>query len=461
MVPAIREIPLAALGRALGQAARWMRFDRYGKLQRIDPPRPVVEMVAEMPEGWPFPGITGLVRSPSLRRDLSLLDREGFDPETGLFADFAGLEVPKIPARPSRAEADAALGLLKSILDDFPFADGENGPSQAVALSGLITPCVRSALDVAPIHTVTAPAGGTGKSYLVDLISTIATGERAAVLSYGVSAEESEKRLIGAALKGHPLIVVDNARRLLVGDFMCQLVERRLLQLRPLGTSDEHQILNNFTMFATGNQLGVADDMVRRSLRCALDANVENPHKRQHRNRRLREDVAARRGEYLRACLVIVLYYAQAGKPNALPWLASFGEWSDLVRSALHFLGTADPVASMEALEQADPVRERRAEVFAAWREARLQDLEARDEAGFATRELIGLTKGGGAAAEAFREVLLELAGGKGQNSGVIDPKRVGEWMRWNEGTVANGLKLICDRSNTQKPRWQLSPVEP
>jgi hypothetical protein len=30
-------------------------------------------------------------------------------------------------------------------------------------------------------------------------------------------------------------------------------------------------------VFATGNNVAVADDMVRRTIRCALDANMETP----------------------------------------------------------------------------------------------------------------------------------------------------------------------------------------
>jgi len=57
---------------------------------------------------------------------------------------------------------------------------------------------------------------------------------------------------------------------------------RRALRCRidGLGKSDKYRIDNTFTMFSNGNNVGVADDMVRRTIRCGLDAGVEYPESR-------------------------------------------------------------------------------------------------------------------------------------------------------------------------------------
>ena len=67
---------------------------------------------------------------------------------------------------------------LDGLLDEFPFKDG-GGPKsvdRAVALSELLTPVLRGAMPTAPMHLANAPQPGTGKSYLADLASCIATG---------------------------------------------------------------------------------------------------------------------------------------------------------------------------------------------------------------------------------------------------------------------------------------------
>ena len=65
--------------------------------------------------------------------------------------------------------------------------------------------------------------------------------------------------------------------------------------------------------------------------------------------------VMADRGKYIAACLTICRAYIAAGRPGKLPKLASFGGWSDTVRSALVWLGEADPVKSMDVSKAEDP----------------------------------------------------------------------------------------------------------
>jgi hypothetical protein len=65
--------------------------------------------------------------------------------------------------------------------------------------------------------------------------------------------------------------------------------------------------------------------------------------------------VMADRGKYIAACLTICRAYIAAGRPNRLVKLASFGGWSDTVRSALTWLGEADPVKSMDTSKAEDP----------------------------------------------------------------------------------------------------------
>jgi putative DNA primase/helicase len=145
----------------------------------------------------------------------------------------------------------------------------------------LMTPVLRGALPVVPLHLIDAHAPGSGKSYLADIAAIIATGEPCAVFAQGEEYPETEKRLIGAALAGFPIINLDNCRRPLKGDFLCQVTERPLMALRPLGGSEIKRIINVFTMIATANNAVVVDDAVRRTLRIAVDPNMEAPEERE------------------------------------------------------------------------------------------------------------------------------------------------------------------------------------
>ena len=356
----ITRVGSAILGRALGQSANWQKLNRNGEVVNIDPPKDVAEQTAEMIEEWGFPPLTGVITCPTLRPDDSLLDQDGYDEATGLVL-YKALKLP--PIKETREAAVDAIKRLAALLDGFPFVNDE---SKAVALSRFLTPVLRGAFPVVPLHQTDAPEAGSGKSYLADLTSAIATGERCAVLAAGRNAEETEKRLIGAVITGHPLIFLDNVRTVLEGDFFCQVSERPALQLRPLGTSTEIKIPNVFSVFVNGNNLVTADDLVRRSIRASLDANSETPETRVFKTNPLAE-ILTHRGDFVAACLTIARAYLAAGSPGRLTPLASYEPWSDLVRSALCWLDYPDPVATMATIRGADPVRQERGAIFEAW----------------------------------------------------------------------------------------------
>jgi hypothetical protein len=455
-VPTIAPVVFAMLGRALGVAARWEKINGKGESVRIDPPKEVIEQIAGMAGEWPFPPLTGVIGTPTMQPDGSLLITEGYDSTTGLvLTDLP--KMPGIPDQPTREAAETALKLLKELLTEFPFANEE---SRSVALSMLLTPVLRGALPPAvPLHVVTAPEAGTGKSYLADIASGIATGDRCAVLALAPDDPgETEKRLIGAALAGHPIIALDNCSKLLIGDFLCQVTERPLLQLRALGTSAMVRIANSFTVFANGNNITVGADVVRRSLQCALDANMENPEERQFRHNPLRM-VLADRGRYIAACLTIPRAYIVAGRPGRQPSLPSFEAWSDIVRSSLVWLGCADPVGTSTALRAEDPLRQMRTEVFRAW----ASELGP-SEGGFLSSQIADAAEqrdpSGVWARPTLHETLLRVARSRGKDETRIDARRLGVWLHQATNSIAAGHKLTVDRRDPARPRWILRPAE-
>jgi putative DNA primase/helicase len=150
-------------------------------------------------------------------------------------------------------------------------------------------------------------------------------------------------------MTGQPIISIDNCNGELRSPLLCQAVERPLLQLRPRGTSDQRLVANTVTPFANGNNIEIADDLVRRTIQCALDADMEQPE-----TRRFRQDplamVLADRGRYVAAILTIARAYICAGMPGRPEPVMSFGRWSDMVRGPLTWLGEADPCNTVVGL---------------------------------------------------------------------------------------------------------------
>jgi putative DNA primase/helicase len=440
IVPGIVPVEPAMMERELGRSAPWQRFDmKQKKHVVIDPPHSVAMQILSMAGHWPFPPLSGIIQCPTLRRDGSLFDTAGYDAATGLVL-IDGISLPTI--RTTRDDAVTALGLLRRLLVEFPFVDQE---SQAVALSMIITPVVRGAMDVVPMHLVTKPTPGTGASYLADCASMIATGERCPVKAAAPNYEETEKRLVGSALSGRPIIALDNCREFVAGEFFCQIVERPLLELRALGKSDMHRIPNTFTMFANGNNAQVAADLVRRTVRCGLDANLEYPGTREFKGSPLAA-IRQNRAQYIAAALTIPLAYMAAGHPNPIPPLHSFEGWSGFVRDPLIWLGCGDPVATQKKLQATDPEKSELVGLFEAWK----SELGVGPERRAHSSELIE-------AAQTRSNLKTELLKIAPQRFGAdIDPTALGKRLSKYEGNIAAKCKLIADRTNAARPKWYL-----
>ena len=429
----LRSIKVPALIDLLAQAATWTRYNRRSKKNLpIDPPVGVAAVLLSRGGFWHMPNIVGTITTPTMRRDGSILADPGFDPTTRLYHCFdPDLHMPPIGA--SRADAERALVRLVDLITGFPFVTEVD---RSVALSGLISPCVRGAVGTVPAHAFSAPTAGTGKSHLVDVAATIVTGRICPVATAARNEEETEKRLGGLLLAGFPIISLDNMSDPLGSDLLCQAVERPIIRLRPLGRSDIVEIESRATIFATGNNLIVAGDMTRRTLLAHLDAQMERPEERQFTFDPV-QLVIGDRGVYVAASLTIVRAYLLAGCPGKLLQLASFGTWSDLVRSALVWLGCADPAQSIHETRRSDPVLDALHQVLHYWRrcyghKGQHARKVAADVASFdpSTEQ--------GEALLALRAALASVASERGQ----IDASKLGYWLRKNKDRIVDGQKF-------------------
>jgi putative DNA primase/helicase len=453
----LTELSTHAMLDLLSQAASWVRFDKRVKAEvACDPPGAVPAIILSRKGQWKLPPVAGVVTTPTLRPDGSILSEPGYDAATRLYhvAD-PSLKLGRMPEKPTRADAEQALETLKALLTGFPFVTAVD---RAVALSGLITPVVRGALNVVPFHGFRASTAGSGKTYLVDLASAISTGRPCPVVAAGQTEEETEKRLVGLLICGFPIVSIDNINGELGGDLLCQLIERPLIRVRPLGKSEIMELESRATVFGTGNGLRVRGDMTRRSLLGNLDAQMERPELREFNTDPMQE-VLSDRGKYVAACLTIVRAYAAAGHPGQLPALASFEDWSDSVRSALVWLGCEDPVISMEAARDDDPDLAELREVLGMWK-AHLGSgsgyaFTARDAAKTACkREVSQMGEPTDFTYPEFRDVLLRIAGDRGN----VNTRKLGNWLLDHAGRIVGGLRVVklpgMDRSGVV--RWNV-----
>jgi hypothetical protein len=140
----------------MASAALFERFNwRSRRWVVIDPPRQVAEALLARKGLWSVPRVSGVITTPTLRSDGSLLAEKGYDVVTGLYLSL-GLDELIMPI-PTREAAQTGLKLLTDLLAEFSFAEPRD---RSVAISGLLTTLVRGSLPTAPMYLIRAHASG-------------------------------------------------------------------------------------------------------------------------------------------------------------------------------------------------------------------------------------------------------------------------------------------------------------
>jgi hypothetical protein len=449
----------------MGRHATWVKFDgRTKRMSLTNPPPETAATVMARAGDWHFKSIAGVISTPTMRPDGSLLMDRGYDEVTGLLLVEPPL-MPAIPDQPTRENALAALKLLEGLPVGFPFVDDV---AKAVALSAVISAVARGAFPVLPMHASRAPTAGSGKSFLFDTVAAIAIGQLMPVMSTGPDTAEMEKRLGAAMMAGQPLINIDN----ISGDALCQIIERPVVEIRVLGRSERVRIeARGTSTFATGNNFVVVGDLCRRVLTINLDSGMERPEFRQFDFDPV-ERVLANRGAYIAAALTICRAYVVAGRPGLAPRLASFEGWSDLVRSALVWLGKADPVQSMEIARAEDPERAELSALLEAWAQVIGIGSGSRVRLADAIMKGMSTVRAGpvafGEMPKAMEPTYPELyaaleamafkdTGKRGQKP---DARMLGNYLRRFKGTIVNGKRFAMKPDDKKGAEWWVEEVK-
>jgi hypothetical protein len=422
----------------VAEAAIYQRWSvRRNAWVDIDPPIQLVRMVLSRERRWVFPHVSGIITTPTLRPDGSLLDVAGYDPRSELYL-LPSLRLPPIAAQPTRQDALAGLDKLKHLFREFSFQDKDGKGLErrlncSVAISGLLTALLRGSMPTSPIYLIRASTPGTGKSYLVDVIAMVSTGQFCPVITTSRSADETEKRIGAILLSGIQIVSLDNCIHDLEGELLCQVSERPVIRIRVLGRSEMPLCECHTVVYATGNNITFKGDMIRRGLVCNLEAQDERPELRQFQDDAL-DLVAADRGAYVAAALTIVRAYLIAGAPAVCPPLGSYSAWSTMVRSPLVWLGELDPVISMDGLRDEDIELANIREFFVLWMEYDL-DLDTPYLTTTIIEEAVAAPPANYWGPREFKPFLLRVAAARG-DPGKISADRLGLWLRRISGRI-------------------------
>jgi putative DNA primase/helicase len=335
-------------------AVVYQKYDiKQKRWRETDPPDKLVNRILTSGHVG-VPDIVGVITSPIMRRDGSIITTPGYDAKTKLwYKPTSNIDLP--PIGTTKADAEKALEDLKELISECAFVSDVD---RSVALAAMMTVVLRAAFRVAPMFFINKPEAGTGGSYLVKIISTLALGREAVPLNLSDDPKEMVKELSAAAYEAKPILNLNNVNFDLKSSLLAQMATEGEVDIRPFGKNTETTKCDcrAITVIINGNNIKLIGELVRRALSIQLDANMECPEKRTYTQNPI-EMIRRDRGKYLAAVFTIVRAFRNANLKVAVELLNDYEAWAQFVQKPLVWLGEVDPVTSQEDMRKRDPER--------------------------------------------------------------------------------------------------------
>ena len=316
----------------LDRAANFVRADHRGGVSPARPPTDVLRDILALPN-QPFPPLRGIHTAPTFLPGGDLLMANGYHEASGILLRLRNLSV----LRRDMPVEEARSLLLDDVLVDFPFADDS---SRAHAVAMVLQPMVLRLIGgLLPLYLIDAPARGTGKGLLAEIVAQVALGGPPPVMALPRDEDEIEKRITSLLMSGTSIILLDNINVLSSRSLAAALTAEEW-QGRLLGRSQMVQVPNVATWIATGNNVELSDELGRRTIPIRLDAGVQRPEDRsgfKHAN--LAQWVADHRHGMLTACLSIIQAWVYAGMPLGDRTLGRYERWAGVMGGILQVAG--------------------------------------------------------------------------------------------------------------------------
>jgi len=308
-----------------------------------------------------WPGVrplAGIVGSPVLRPDGSLIQTAGYDHATGLYY-APTVHMPPVPTTPTPDQVEQARQfLLGSLVRDFPFvADSDRANHLGLLLAPILRPYLRC---LTPFGLISATTQSSGKTLLAEIPGYL-YGSKTLVWRKGDDAE-LEKSVTSALHSSAPIMLWDNIAEgtVVSSAVLAQLLTSPEWSARMLGSSSAGFTANNDRLWlATGNNIRLGGDMATRTVLVRLDPNDPHPDQRDqtqfgipHLDTWLKDH--NNRITVLRHLLILVMDWISAGAPRSGHAMRQFTSWAQATGGLLAHHGIGGFLDNLADLREAD-----------------------------------------------------------------------------------------------------------
>ena len=351
--PVIQKIAPAYLLELLAASAVYYQQAGRGKsgesvYSPTYPPKDVRDAIHARGHWQGIRPLSGIVETPVLRRDGSLLDVPGYDVGTGLLYEPSGGALT-VPEHPPRKWAIIAVRKFRRVFRQFPWVSAAHF---SAFLAAMLTVLARRMIDgPTPFFLIDANTPGSGKSLLARCLGLILYGRDPGMTPNTTDDGEMQKRLTTIAMAAAPLVILDNISGQLGTPSLDSALTTGWWTSRILGGNQQYDGPLRAVWVGTGNNAQPAYDMPRRICYIRLESPLENPEERDDLEiEDLPGWIQEHRSELLWLALIILRAFVAAGRPSAgLRQWGSYTDWT-LIRDCLVWGGLPDPASTRDEL---------------------------------------------------------------------------------------------------------------
>lgn len=320
---------------------------------------------------WPdVPPLAGVVGTPTMRPDGSLIQECGYDRATGLYYGPA-VKVDTVPEVITDEQIRTSREFVFSkVFGEFCWSSpGDFANYLALLLSPMLRPYVKTTI---PFGMITATTRGSGKTNLTDAIGLL-YGQTSQVMPGRT--EELQKKITSILMgNSSPVVVFDNLKEgsTISSEILATLITKDKWDDRMLGASRNVETTNDRLWMASGNGLTVGGDMASRTIMVRLDPKMARPELRQFEMGQFSDWIreTGNREQLLWHLLILVQAWVKAGAvKDESHVMRGFTRWAQTMGGLLNFHGLTGFLTNVDDLTARDTDEEEWGVFLAKWHE--------------------------------------------------------------------------------------------
>jgi len=278
--------------------------------------------------------------------------KKGYDPSTGFIYDEQYSEFRKLDAakgvKVTIEQMKKSLKIVEEPIKLFKFKDNI---SAANMLGAMVTTVLKQwfnndPTEMYPGFTTDAPGNGIGKTKLLQILGILVKGYLPPVSTLEGQAEEIKKEIGAKFASGQDFFLFDNVDKKLDSATMASMMTSKTVVFRILGLSKENEFKNNCFVTASGKNMKMTAELLRRFLNIRIEP-VEVNYLTHDFGFDPVEYTLFNRLKMVENLMILYMGYRQAmDNKKDQPWehfkvekLGSYEAWSESVGGCVKFIG--------------------------------------------------------------------------------------------------------------------------